>query len=235
MLPMMYVHKASPDGVFNYASAVLNDGLLLLEFRDAIHEGDGPRIMRCWKFLLLYFRFAGHTKYAQEALNIHLLLNGCASPRVASQLCWGRVVSTRGGKGHNLPINLHMEHLNRCVKDYIVGLGANVKEETIVQISKSLKGILSVCDNFDKECHVHPVSLHHTKKSSKKDEELVIKELTDHSHVFDYIPGRKHASFPNIQPHVAKCLDTDKMFKWLKKNQSKASDSIKLKKLLGLT
>lgn len=229
------VHKAAPDGVFNYASAVLNDGLLLLEFRDAIHEGDGLRIMRCWKFLLLYFRFAGHTKYAQEALNMQLLLNGSASPRVANQLCWGRVVSTRGGKGHNLPIDLHMEHLNRCVKDYIVGLGANVKEETIIQISKSLKGVLSVCNNFDKECHVHPVSLHHTKKSSKKDEELVIKELTDHSHVFDYIPGRKHASFPNIQPHVANCLDTDKMFKWLKKKQSKASDFIKLKKLLGLT
>ena len=36
------VQKASPDGVFNYASAVLNDGLLLLELRDAIHEGDSP-------------------------------------------------------------------------------------------------------------------------------------------------------------------------------------------------
>ena len=106
------VHKASPDGVFNYASAVLNDGLLLLEFRDAIHEGDGPRIMRCWKFLLLFFRFAGHTKYAQEALNMQLLLNGSTSPQVANQLCWGRVASTRGGKGHNLPIDLHMEHLN---------------------------------------------------------------------------------------------------------------------------
>ncbi len=35
------VHKAAPDGVFNYASAVLNDGLLMFELRDAIHEGDG--------------------------------------------------------------------------------------------------------------------------------------------------------------------------------------------------
>ena len=30
------VKKAAPDGVFNYASAVLNDGLLLLEYKDAI-------------------------------------------------------------------------------------------------------------------------------------------------------------------------------------------------------
>ena len=45
------VQKASPDGVFNYASAILNDGLLLLELRDAINDGYGPRIFRCWKFV----------------------------------------------------------------------------------------------------------------------------------------------------------------------------------------
>ena len=39
------------DGVYTYASALLNDGLLLLEFKDAIREGDGLRILRCWKAL----------------------------------------------------------------------------------------------------------------------------------------------------------------------------------------
>ena len=58
------VYKAAPDKVFMYACAVLNDGLILLELRDAIHEGDGPRIIWCWKFLLLYFRITGHTRYA---------------------------------------------------------------------------------------------------------------------------------------------------------------------------
>jgi hypothetical protein len=33
------VQKKVPDGVFNYSSAVLNDGLLLLEFRDGVHFG----------------------------------------------------------------------------------------------------------------------------------------------------------------------------------------------------
>jgi len=88
-----------------------------------------------------------------------------------------------------------MEHLNWCVKDYIIELGPNAKEETITHIYyiiKSLNGILSVCNNFDTQCDIHPVSFHHTKKSSKKDEDLVIKELTEHSHVFDYVPGQKH-------------------------------------------
>ena len=33
--------QISNDGVLDYASAVLNDGLILLELRDAIHKGDG--------------------------------------------------------------------------------------------------------------------------------------------------------------------------------------------------
>ena len=40
--------QQAPDGVLNYSSAILNDGLLMLELRDAIREGDGPRIIQCW-------------------------------------------------------------------------------------------------------------------------------------------------------------------------------------------
>ena len=58
----------------------------------------------------------------------------------------------------------------------------------------------------------------------------MIKELTEHLHVFDYVPGRKHASFTNIQPHVARSLDTGKLFSWLKKNESKVASYIQLSK-----
>jgi len=51
---------AVPDGVYAYATAVLTDGLLLMEFRDAIHEGDGDRVHRCYKFLMPYFHCTGH-------------------------------------------------------------------------------------------------------------------------------------------------------------------------------
>ena len=61
------VKKVAPDGVYNYASAVLNDGLLLLEFKDAIREGDGRRIIRVWKVLMLYFHYARHKNYKHEA------------------------------------------------------------------------------------------------------------------------------------------------------------------------
>ena len=67
------IKSKPPDGIFNYASAILNDGLLVMELRDAIHEGDGDRIMRAWKFMLGYFRFGRHTNYSGTSLNGHSL------------------------------------------------------------------------------------------------------------------------------------------------------------------
>lgn len=109
------VQKTSPDGIFNYASAVLNDGLLLMELRDAIHEGDGPRIVRCWKFMLLHWKHAGHKKYAYEVIELISSIKAASSPRIVYELMWCRVVNTCGGAGNNIPADLFLEHLNRTL------------------------------------------------------------------------------------------------------------------------
>jgi L1 cell adhesion molecule like protein len=94
------MRAAAPDGVFNYASAILNDGLLLLEFKDAIREGDGPRILRCWKVFLMYFQYAKHKNYQLEAFHLLAQVSAAASQRIAHQLTWSCVVNTRGGEGN---------------------------------------------------------------------------------------------------------------------------------------
>ena len=49
---------------------ILSSGLLLMEFIDAIREGDGTRIMRVWKYLLLQFKVERRTNYSVEAFII---------------------------------------------------------------------------------------------------------------------------------------------------------------------
>ena len=43
----------------------------------------------------------------------------------------------KGKEGHNVPVDMHMEHLNRTVKEYIAGVGANVSRSTIIQCGQS--------------------------------------------------------------------------------------------------
>ena len=54
------------DGVVEYSRELLPMGMLLLEFHDAIREGDGERVFWWWKFLFLIFMPAGRIKYTVE-------------------------------------------------------------------------------------------------------------------------------------------------------------------------
>lgn len=205
------IRKIATDSVFNYASAVLNDGLLLLEFIDAIREGDGSRILRCWKAMLIYFQFGRHSNYAKEAIMLQAQVNASASPHVAAQITWSRVVNSRGGLGNNIPVDLYNEHLNRALKTAVAGVGANVAPKTIIQCGKSLKGLLEIVANYDQENSIHEASSKHTRSSLLKDEDAVLDELVRKSCVFDYTPGRDHNTFRSIVPNPAVTIDKTKL------------------------
>ena len=68
--------------MFNYA---LNDGLLLLEFKNTVRKSDGPRTLQCWKVLLMYFQYTGNNKiHPIEAFRLLAdVISASASPRVA--------------------------------------------------------------------------------------------------------------------------------------------------------
>lgn len=69
--------QQASDGVLNYSSAVLNDGPLMLELRDAIREGDGPWIIPCWKMMMIYFKHAKHVNYAEEVFRMLAMVAAC--------------------------------------------------------------------------------------------------------------------------------------------------------------
>lgn len=129
------------------------------------------------KVILLYFSYGKRSKYVLEAIHLQAALNSCVSPCLRAELLWCRVTNTCGGAGRNIPSDLFMEHLNMTLKDYLKGLGANISDSTIVQTGKSLCGLMELTTYFDTICDIAPDSLHHTKRSPHKDEELIIKSL----------------------------------------------------------
>lgn len=85
----------SVDGILEYAQELLTLALLYAEFHDSIREGDGLRILRCWKFLLLVFKAGCRKNYSIEAFTLlaqyHILL----PERMAHQLIWSRCVNVQ--------------------------------------------------------------------------------------------------------------------------------------------
>ena len=208
------------DHIHEYAKEVLTLGLFFLDYKDAIREGDGTRVLRSWKYLLLFFRATGHKNYTIEAFTLLAQHYYFFPPRLSQQLLWSRFVNTQGKKGHNIPADLHMEHLNRICKDAVSHLGANKTPNAIVRARKAISGIGKVLQQFDTSLSINDTSGYHPRRDMSGDLKKVVSEIHK-SQVFSYLPGRKHRSFQQINCNVFRSIDEKKFETWMKQKFAK--------------
>eukprot|EP00111_Clytia_hemisphaerica_P000864 TCONS_00002526-protein len=124
----------SDDQKLNYQTSLMEYLMLWHNFNDSVSEGDGDRLLRCWKFVLPYFYNEGsHSqKYCVEAAYLIIQVNSLLSQRQAHSLIWNRFVKNKGGKGGNIPLDLEMEHYIRLVKNIRRRLGPNALDLKIM-------------------------------------------------------------------------------------------------------
>ena len=206
--------------VYEYTKEVLSLGLLYLNFKDAVREGDGERVLRMWKYFLLLFRATKHTNYAMEALTLLTQCFVTLPENLAEQIKWSRFINVHGQLGRNISCDLHMEHLNRVAKTAIDGLGANKTEQAIVRIGRCVGKIVSVLENFDKQTGVSEVSGSHSKKSITKDLHQVVEQLRS-ANVFD--TTHMHKSFGKIKSNLIRTISLEDLKEWIIANYSKES------------
>lgn len=137
------------DGVLAYATETLSLGLFYMEYKDAISEGDGNRVLRCWHYLLPLFTVTGRTNYSLEALYMLYQFHFDLTSRQAQQAIWSRFVNTHGAPGRSIACDLHLEHLNRLCKDAVAGLGSNKTETAITRVGKCIGPLSRFLTNFD--------------------------------------------------------------------------------------
>jgi len=208
--------SSSEDMAYKYSSQLLTIGCIYLEFRDAIKEGDGIRVLRCYRYLLPMFISSWRTNYAIETLNFLMQYEYLLSPRQAEELLWGRFINTHGQAGRNIPNDLHCEHLNRLVKTSIAQLQANKTAASMERVARALGTVHPVLHNFDKDNHVTEPNTSHKEVKSFQDFKVLLDCLKKAS-VFTLIPGRKYNTFlkPRDPLHA---LPQDKILMWIKEH-----------------
>ena len=204
------------DGVCEYAQEVLSLGLLYMEFNDAIREGDGERILRCWRYFLLWEKELLHRSF-HSALPIRVFF----TERMRMQLLWNRTVNVYGCPGKNIPCDLHMEHLNRECKGSMSGLGANITDGAIQRVGRSLRSHTKILENFDKANDIASQSGYHTVRLSEADIGKLLKQVHNDSKVFTFNASRRHRNFPNFEVNVVKKLSKPELMLWLQKKLQK--------------
>lgn len=201
------------DDMFNYQCSFLEYGMIILNFFDAIKEGDGRRILRSWKFQLPYLRKdPGSTKYALEALGMLFQVYGLLSPKAAHELIWNRSAMLTG---HNIPLDLLLEFFNRLLKEVEKKLGPNAtNHKAIDRYCHAVDITKSALDNFDRECCVIRRSGHHYEISVMSDLHKVVTELSTYK-AFCWTGGRSYGHFAHIDSSLLDGFDLRDMFSWI--------------------
>jgi len=201
------------DSIYAYAVDLLSMGLFWHAFRDSVREGDGDRIVRYWKFMAAIFRHEKHYNYSNEAFNLvaqTLLL----SPRQLSELKWSRTVNTSGRIGRNIPVDLHMEHLNRRLIIMMRNLGSNISPGTSQRAAKALAVVDIICSQFLKDTNIPDAKDYHTIPSISKDLLMMQQQLTA-DEVFKPQENWHHSVYKDHKPLLSS-INWRNIHKWIK-------------------
>lgn len=185
-------------------------------FFDAISEGDGGRIHRCWKFFLMYLKHQGGsaTKYSLECLYQMFQVYALLSPQSAHRLIWNRSVKNKPGRGGNIPLDLQLEFYNKTVKEAIKKLGPAASVRSLDRICHSLGITSELMMHFDHNHAVVKRSGDHVKKSTQNDLSKIVKELVTNN-AFTFTPGRHYRYYAGIPSSLLYGFDMTNMFSWI--------------------
>ena len=204
----------SGDKVYSYTRVLCHYGALMEEFRDGWREGDGERVLRCWKLFMLHFKASGATKYALEALRLQFQLK-TLSPNLAHQVKWHRFVNTHGGLGRNIPCDLHNEHVNKLIKETIHNQGPNLTEQSLQRAVRSSAMLDELSKHFEAASNVPAVTSAHSTRSDAGDVEKVASIALRHNLLVKQARNRTHLSFPKISSDPLVKLDRTKTLSWI--------------------
>ena len=183
----------------------------------ASREGDGERLIRCWKFLLLHFKADRRVKYSVEAYHLLAQVNALLPPHMAHQLTWNRICNISGGEGKNIPLDLMDEHFNRIFEDDINIFRSNIGEKSISRNLQAIGTMKEMPDKFDTPMKIKKPSGRHVGPSYQRDFDAMLKILVKEG-VFKKELGRGHKSFLNISadPFASLKSNPKPLFVWLK-------------------
>jgi len=218
--PSNHDEMKSKDDVFDYNCALLAYGYMFFSFFDAIKEGDGARIIRQYKYFMLYCKADGthSTKYALECHYQLFLVYSLLTPRDSERFVWNRSVNNHGKKGCSISFDESTEHSNNFVKQCIRNLGPNISEAAVSRLCKAESSTRLMLEKLDKTLNQFSKSGSHSETSESKDLDELIKKVAVFK-PFSELEGRKYAHFLEFKRDTREDLDVSDLYCWINKHK----------------
>ena len=153
------------------------------------------------------------TNYACESFNLLYQHLYALSPRLSNQLMWSRFVNVHGQPGRNIPVDLHMEHLNRLAKDAIKNLGSNKTVGAVARVGQCIGTLSHVLNQFDREILLDSMSIQYEKPRATNDITIAVEELVS-SQAFSIQGGRRHRHYPKGKD-LLESIPREELLDWM--------------------
>ena len=205
--------NTAQDHILNYSRCALGLGMLALDFNDARQLGDGDRIIRLHKILLLHFKAARKPKYSFQVLRLLAQVKCFLTPRLSYELVWNRFVNTSGEMRGNVEVDRALEHRNRVFQENCQGLRGKITQKSVTRISRSVQQLHQVLVNVDKQVKVRKASSRRH-LTGKPDVVALAKEFHE-ARIFEESANRSHSRFPNFPVSFLSTLHVPELQKWI--------------------
>lgn len=202
------------SSVFTYTKQAITLMLLRLEHDDALHMGDGERIMRVNNYLMLLYKASKCPKYAYGMLEAQAQVKALLPPRLAYKIMWNRTVNHRGEVNSNFPVDLDIEHNNGYFKEEVRTYRGDFTDRTLKRVSRSASLNEKVVQNFDKVCEVRRAGRKHTKLDCS-DDIVQLSLQFKNANVFDAGSQRQHRGFDQVTADITSALSNDYITDWI--------------------
>ena len=127
-------------------------------------------------------------------------------------------MNTHEGAGHNIPCDLHNEHINRSVREILINMGANITETAVRRACQSVSMTSDIVNKFDEQSGVPKSSNVHSTKSDDEDVMKIVTVLRENA-VFSIRPGRAHSTYPGMTVNPLFNLGNKRVLEWIIEKQ----------------
>ena len=204
------------DSLFNYARCGLSMSLVVLNFVDARRMGDGKRLMRMYKYMLLHFKASGKQKYSYQVLRLLAKVNCFLSPQLSYDLVWNRFVNKSGKQGGNIEIDREVEHQNRVFKTLqCKALRGKISPKSEKRVSHFAQALDECLQRIDAEVGLRRQSGKHTAPERTEDVSALAVER-NRCKIFKLTPGRHMSSLVGFPPSTLGVLNIIDLYKWMR-------------------
>ena len=172
-LTMNLIKVARRDDLNNYVLNFMQWYFVVIQFQDAVREGDIKRTNILLKHMIPFFySHSTLSKYMTECIDYILKTEHVLSPQLSLRVRAGSFVNPSGRLGKNKASDLQKENQIKFLKSLICSLGSNKTEKSIVDITKAAPLIMEISENFDDM--ICTKSFKNSHKAKSRDDDVIV-------------------------------------------------------------